>query len=123
MRNWSWKSTVGTTRQVLWNLGLISLGSALCAVAINGILIPREFLKFLMKLNLVNICFIKTNRALNPLIRKKIMLCYSLNTFSPFFYNRNSYDHPNNKAYNGCYCSSIHPCKIVCEEKYDACKQ
>jgi uncharacterized membrane-anchored protein YitT (DUF2179 family) len=31
-------------RQVLWNLGLIAFGSALCAVAINGILIPREFL-------------------------------------------------------------------------------
>jgi len=44
MRKWPWKSTVGTTRKVLWNLGLISLGSAICAVAINGILIPREFL-------------------------------------------------------------------------------
>jgi uncharacterized membrane-anchored protein YitT (DUF2179 family) len=31
-------------RQVLWNLGLIALGSALCAVAINGILIPSGFL-------------------------------------------------------------------------------
>ena len=31
-------------RQVLWNLGLISFGSTLCAVAINGILVPREFL-------------------------------------------------------------------------------
>ncbi|MFH1122375.1 MAG: YitT family protein [Pseudomonadota bacterium] len=30
--------------QVFWNLGLIGLGSALCAVAINGILIPRQFL-------------------------------------------------------------------------------
>ena len=44
MRNWSWKTTIGTTRQVLWNLGLISLGSALCVVSINGILVPREFL-------------------------------------------------------------------------------
>jgi len=44
MRNWSWKSTVGPARKVLWNLGIISLGSALCAVAINGILVPREFL-------------------------------------------------------------------------------
>jgi len=30
--------------QVFWNLGLIGLGSLLCAVAINGILIPRQFL-------------------------------------------------------------------------------
>ena len=43
MITWSWKSTVGLTKQVLWNLGLITLGSVLCAVAINGILIPHEF--------------------------------------------------------------------------------
>ena len=43
MITWSWKSTVGPTKQVLWNLGLITLGSVLCAVAINGILIPHEF--------------------------------------------------------------------------------
>jgi uncharacterized membrane-anchored protein YitT (DUF2179 family) len=30
--------------QIFWNLGLIALGSALCAVAINGILVPRQFL-------------------------------------------------------------------------------
>lgn len=30
--------------QVLWNLGLIALGSALCALAVNGILVPRQFL-------------------------------------------------------------------------------
>lgn len=30
--------------QVFWNLCLIALGSALCAMAINGILIPRQFL-------------------------------------------------------------------------------
>ena len=30
--------------QILWNLALIALGSALCAVALNGILIPRQFL-------------------------------------------------------------------------------
>jgi len=30
--------------QVIWNLGLIAFGSGLCAVAVNGILIPREFL-------------------------------------------------------------------------------
>lgn len=44
MRIGSWKSKVGSARQVLWNLALISLGSALCALAINGILIPRQFL-------------------------------------------------------------------------------
>ena len=44
MLNWSWKSTVGSISQVLWNLGLIAVGSALCAVAINGILIPQKFL-------------------------------------------------------------------------------
>ena len=30
--------------QILWNLGLIAVGSALCAMAINGILVPRQFL-------------------------------------------------------------------------------
>jgi uncharacterized membrane-anchored protein YitT (DUF2179 family) len=30
--------------QILWHVGLIIVGSALCAVAINGILIPRQFL-------------------------------------------------------------------------------
>jgi uncharacterized membrane-anchored protein YitT (DUF2179 family) len=34
-----WK-TVG---QVLWNLGLIIVGSCVCAVALNGILIPKGF--------------------------------------------------------------------------------
>lgn len=33
-----------TLRQIFWNLGLIAFGSALCAVAINGILIPQKFL-------------------------------------------------------------------------------
>ena len=33
-----------STRKVLWNLVLISVGSALAAVAINGILIPKEFI-------------------------------------------------------------------------------
>ncbi len=39
----SWKSTLGSVRQVLWNLVIIALGSVLCASAINGILIPHEF--------------------------------------------------------------------------------
>jgi uncharacterized membrane-anchored protein YitT (DUF2179 family) len=38
-----WKSMLGSAREILWNLGLISLGSLLCAVAINGILIPQGF--------------------------------------------------------------------------------
>ena len=33
----------GAFRQVVWNLGLISLGSAISAVAINGILVPLQF--------------------------------------------------------------------------------
>jgi uncharacterized membrane-anchored protein YitT (DUF2179 family) len=33
----------GRMSQVLWNLGLLALGSWLCAVAINGILIPHRF--------------------------------------------------------------------------------
>lgn len=44
MKKRSWKSTVGPIRKILLNLGLIALGSALCAVAINGILIPQKFL-------------------------------------------------------------------------------
>lgn len=38
------KAVIRSLPQVLWNLGLIAVGSALCAVAINGILIPRHFL-------------------------------------------------------------------------------
>jgi len=38
------KKSIGALPQILWNLGLIALGSALCAVALNAILIPREFL-------------------------------------------------------------------------------
>lgn len=30
--------------QIAWNLGLIALGSALCAMGVNGILVPRQFL-------------------------------------------------------------------------------
>jgi uncharacterized membrane-anchored protein YitT (DUF2179 family) len=43
MHRWSIKSCLGATRQILWHLGLIGLGSVLCAVAINGILIPHRF--------------------------------------------------------------------------------
>ncbi len=31
-------------KQMLWNLGLMALGSVLCAIAINGILVPQRFL-------------------------------------------------------------------------------
>jgi len=44
MAAFSWKSTLGSTKQVLWNLVLIAIGSMLCAVGINGILIPQQFL-------------------------------------------------------------------------------
>lgn len=39
----SWRSAAGIIGQVLWNLGLIALGSVLCAVAVKGILIPHGF--------------------------------------------------------------------------------
>ncbi|MBW2312413.1 MAG: YitT family protein [Deltaproteobacteria bacterium] len=39
----SWTFTLGSARQVLWNMVLIALGSVLCASAINGILIPQGF--------------------------------------------------------------------------------
>jgi uncharacterized membrane-anchored protein YitT (DUF2179 family) len=38
------KNFIRALPQILWNLALIALGSALCAVALNGILIPRQFL-------------------------------------------------------------------------------
>ena len=40
---WSLKAIAEPTRQVLFNLFLIALGSVICAVAVNGILIPRQF--------------------------------------------------------------------------------
>ena len=45
MKTTSWLRQLQFTklRQVFWNLGLISVGSVLCAVAINGILIPHKF--------------------------------------------------------------------------------
>jgi uncharacterized membrane-anchored protein YitT (DUF2179 family) len=39
----SWKLRMESSRQIAWNLGLIALGSALCSVAINGILLPQRF--------------------------------------------------------------------------------
>jgi len=43
MLTWSWKSRVGFTGQVLRNLVFMTVGSLLCAVAINGILVPHRF--------------------------------------------------------------------------------
>lgn len=37
------QSAVRSLGRVLWNLGLITLGSVLCAVAVSGILIPHRF--------------------------------------------------------------------------------
>ena len=37
-------STLKSAKQILWNLGLITLGSVLCASGIKGILIPGQFL-------------------------------------------------------------------------------
>jgi uncharacterized membrane-anchored protein YitT (DUF2179 family) len=39
----SWKPRMKTSRQIAWNLGLIALGSALCSLAINGIILPQRF--------------------------------------------------------------------------------
>lgn len=38
-----WKPDKKSVLQVLWNLFLLSFGSTLCAVCINGILIPQHF--------------------------------------------------------------------------------
>ena len=39
----SWRSAFGTWRQALWNLLLITVGSAIFALAVNGILVPQKF--------------------------------------------------------------------------------
>jgi uncharacterized membrane-anchored protein YitT (DUF2179 family) len=39
-----WRGTFESIGQVLWNILLISIGSVLCAIAVNGILIPHGFL-------------------------------------------------------------------------------
>jgi uncharacterized membrane-anchored protein YitT (DUF2179 family) len=43
MAKWLWTSALRPAKEIAWNLGLIALGSVLCAVAINGILIPHGF--------------------------------------------------------------------------------
>ena len=42
--NLIWHETLETIGQVLWNIFLISAGSVICAIAVNGILIPHGFL-------------------------------------------------------------------------------
>lgn len=44
MKSLARKFNVKSIKQVLWNLFLITMGSILCAIAINGILIPKKFL-------------------------------------------------------------------------------
>jgi len=39
----SWYSTIEQLKRVLWNLGLIAIGSVLCALPVNGLLIPQQF--------------------------------------------------------------------------------
>jgi uncharacterized membrane-anchored protein YitT (DUF2179 family) len=39
-----WRKTAESAHLVIWNLLLLSVGSVLCAMAINGILIPHQFL-------------------------------------------------------------------------------
>ena len=44
MKFWTKKITLELVRQISWNLFLLILGSVLCAIAINGVLIPNKFL-------------------------------------------------------------------------------
>lgn len=44
MPSWFENISVKVLWRVIWNLGLMALGSVLCAVSINGILIPHQFL-------------------------------------------------------------------------------
>ena len=44
MKSWFDRWDTESLRQIAWNLILISFGSVLCAISINGILIPHEFL-------------------------------------------------------------------------------
>ena len=38
-----WKHRMESSGKIAWNLSLIAFGSALCSVAINGIIIPQRF--------------------------------------------------------------------------------
>jgi len=37
-------STLGKTRQILWNLLLMGFGSSMCAISVNAIILPQEFI-------------------------------------------------------------------------------
>ncbi len=39
----AWKSLIDSLPRIGWNLALLATGSIVCAVAINGILIPKQF--------------------------------------------------------------------------------
>jgi len=39
----SFRQIVAPSKQIAWNLILISAGSMVCCAAVNGILIPKEF--------------------------------------------------------------------------------
>jgi uncharacterized membrane-anchored protein YitT (DUF2179 family) len=43
MNSFKRNGLLSSVMQILWNLFLIAIGSVLCAIAVNGILIPREF--------------------------------------------------------------------------------
>lgn len=38
------RKLIAASPQIAWNLGLIAVGSTLCAMGVNGILVPRQFL-------------------------------------------------------------------------------
>ncbi len=37
------RAALGPAKQVLWNLFLMAMGTVVCAIAVNGILLPQEF--------------------------------------------------------------------------------
>ena len=43
IKKFSLRATLGPAKQMLWNLFLLFVGSLICAVAVNGILIPQAF--------------------------------------------------------------------------------
>lgn len=43
MSTYSTTTAKNPTTQLLWNVGLIALGSVVCAIAVNGILVPQRF--------------------------------------------------------------------------------
>ncbi|MBN2059539.1 MAG: YitT family protein [Deltaproteobacteria bacterium] len=43
MNNRFFRSSANEVKQVAWNLALITVGSIICCISVNGILIPQEF--------------------------------------------------------------------------------